>query len=289
MLEIKDYIVFGIGAVLLGIWLVLFFTGLKYASLFDALTEKEFPLKEIYFVGYAALELVHYSYKSKHDRKLRKELSVLFGEKYAEYYLRVIHAQEITMSLTLAILGFALYGVADDIAVLVVLLIFAGLSYYYFGTLTEKRILKRSEEMLRDFSNVVSKLALLTNAGMILREAWTEIAFSGETTIYREMQTSVEEMNNGISEIDAIFRFGKRCIIPEIKKFSSTIVQGLVKGNNELAMMLQAQSREVWMLKKQDIHRQGEKAASRLLIPVVIMFVGILIMVIVPIFTNLGA
>lgn len=289
MLEIKDYIVFGIGAVLLGIWLVLFFTGLKYASLFDALTEKEFPLKEIYFVGYAALELVHYSYKSKHDRKLRKELSVLFGEKYAEYYLRVIHAQEITMSLTLAILGFALYGVADDIAVLAVLLIFAGLAYYYFGTLTEKRILKRSEEMLRDFSNVVSKLALLTNAGMILREAWTEIAFSGETTIYREMQTSVEEMNNGISEIDAIFRFGKRCIIPEIKKFSSTIVQGLVKGNNELAMMLQAQSREVWMLKKQDIHRQGEKAASRLLIPVVIMFVGILIMVIVPIFTNLGA
>ena len=289
MLEIKDYIVFGIGAVLLGIWLVLFFTGLKYASLFDALTEKEFPLKEIYFVGYAALGLVHYSYRSKHDRKLRKELSVLFGEKYAEYYLRVIHAQEITMSLTLAILGFALYGVADDIAVLVVLLIFAGLAYYYFGTLTEKRILKRSEEMLRDFSNVVSKLALLTNAGMILREAWTEIAFSGETTIYREMQTSVEEMNNGISEIDAIFRFGKRCIIPEIKKFSSTIVQGLVKGNNELAMMLQAQSREVWMLKKQDIHRQGEKAASRLLIPVVIMFVGILIMVIVPIFTNLGA
>ena len=289
MLEIKDYIVFGIGAVLLGIWLVLFFTGLKYASLFDALTEKEFPLKEIYFVGYAALELVHYSYKSKHDRKLRKELSVLFGEKYAEYYLRVIHAQEITMSLTLAILGFALYGVADDIAVLVVLLIFAGLAYYYFGTLTEKRIQKRSEELLRDFSNVVSKLALLTNAGMILREAWTEIAFSGETTIYREMQTSVEEMNNGISEIDAIFRFGKRCIIPEIKKFSSTIVQGLVKGNNELALMLQAQSREVWMLKKQDIHRQGEKAASRLLIPVVIMFVGILIMVIVPIFTNLGA
>ena len=289
MLEIKDYIVFGIGAVLLGIWLVLFFTGLKYASLFYALTEKEFPLKEIYFVGYAALELVHYSYKSKHDRKLRKELSVLFGEKYAEYYLRVIPAQEITMSLTLAILGFALYGVADDIAVLVVLLIFAGLAYYYFGTLTEKRILKRSEEMLRDFSNVVSKLALLTNAGMILREAWTEIAFSGETTIYREMQTSVEEMNNGISEIDAIFRFGKRCIIPEIKKFSSTIVQGLVKGNNELALMLQAQSREVWMLKKQDIHRQGEKAASRLLIPVVIMFVGILIMVIVPIFTNLGA
>ena len=87
------------------------------------------------------------------------------------------------------------------------------------------------------------------------------------------MQGAVEEMGNGVAEVDAIFRFGKRCIIPEIKKFSSTLVQGLIKGNSELAMMLQT---------------QGEKAASKLMIPIVIMFIGILIMIIVPIFTNLG-
>lgn len=283
-----DYIVFGVGAVFLAFWLLLFFLGLKHASLFDSLSEKEFPLKEIYFVGFAALQLVGYRYKSSFDRKLRKALSVLYDEKYSEYYLRVVHAQQITISLSLLVLGFALYGLADDILVLGVMLMFAGLAYYYFGTLSQKRIEKRAEEMLRDFSDVVSKLALLTNAGMILREAWTEIAYTGETSIYKEMQRSVSEMNNGASEIDAIFRFGKRCIIPEIKKFASTIVQGLVKGNSELTVMLQAQSKEVWGLKKQDVRRQGEKAASKLMIPLMIMFVGILIMVIVPIFTNLG-
>lgn len=95
-------------------------------------------------------------------------------------------------------------------------------------------------------------------------------------------------MNNGVSEIDAMFNFGSRCIIPEIKKFTSTIIQGMTKGNSELTAMLQEQSKEVWQLKKQLVRREGEKAASKLLIPICVMFVGILIMIIVPIFTNLG-
>lgn len=45
-----------------------------------------------------------------------------------------------------------------------------------------------------DFSEVVSKLALLTNAGMILREAWELTANAGEGIFYEEMQTAVAEM-----------------------------------------------------------------------------------------------
>ena len=103
------------------------------------------------------------------------------------------------------------------------------------------------------------------------------------------MPAKEQYMNNGQSEIDAIYGFGNRCIIPEIKKFTSTIIQGLTKGNRELVAMLQEQSKEVWQMKKQLVRREGEKAASKLLIPICIMFLGILIMILVPIFTNLGA
>ena len=288
MFSLVDWIVFGTGFLILLFWLYLFFTGLKHAGMFDTLEEKEYPLKEVYFVGYAFMELIHYKYKSKKDRKLRKEVSVLYGEKYAEYYLRVTYSQQITISSILLIFAFIFYGLANSLAATVVLLVFAGLAYYYFGTLTENRIAKRSEEMLSDFSNVVSKLALLTNAGMIFREAWEQIAYTGETTLYKEMQKSVDEMHNGVSEIDALYKFGLRCIIPEIKKFTSTVIQGIVKGNSEMIAMLQEQSKEVWIKKKQMVTRQGEKAASKLLIPIFIMFIGILIMVIVPIFTNIG-
>ncbi len=47
--------------------------------------------------------------------------------------------------------------------------------------------------MLSDFSDVVSKLALLTNAGMILKDAWIETAYTGDTNIYIEMQKTVDE------------------------------------------------------------------------------------------------
>jgi tight adherence protein C len=200
----------------------------------------------------------------------------------------VIYAQKITISLTLLTLAVPLYGLANDIAATLVVVLFAGVAYYYFGTATRSKILKRSEEMLRDFSNVVSKLALLTNAGMIMREAWAEVAYTGDSALYQEMQRAVDEMNNGVSDVDALFNFGTRCIIPEIKKFTSTIVQGLVKGNSELVYMLQEQSKEVWAAKKQDVKRQGAKASSKLLIPILIMFVGILIMIVVPIFANMG-
>ena len=287
-LGIIDYVLIVLGAVSLAIWMYFYFKGKKHNSMFDVLEEKEYPFKEIYGLGYAVLETIKYKYKSKKDRKLRQQLEVLYGSKYCEYYLRVIHSQQITMAITVFVIAFALYGLSSELLAFVVGVAFAALAYYYFGTVTAKKILKRSNELLHDFSEVVSKLALLTNAGMILREAWQEVAFGGEGVIYAEMQTAVDEMNNGVADVDAIYNFGSRCIIPEIKKFTSTIIQGMTKGNSELTSMMQEQSKEVWQLKKQLVRREGEKAASKLLIPICIMFLGILVMILIPIFTNLG-
>ena len=287
-LGLIDYIVMCAGSVALVAWLIFFFIGLKHNPFFEVLDEKDYPLKEIYGLGYAVLELIKYGYKTKGDRKLRQQLEILYEEKYSDYYLRVIHAQQITWAFTMFVLSFALYGLTSEIIALLLGFMFSGLAYYYFGTVTKKKILKRSDEMIHDFSEVVSKLALLTNAHLILREAWEVIAFEGEGVIYSEMQRAVEEMKNGVSDVDAIYSFGTRCMLPEIKKFTSTILQGITKGNRELSMMLQEQSKEVWQMKKQLVRREGEKASSKLLIPICIMFVGVLIMILVPIFTNLG-
>ena len=289
MLTPSNVFVFGAGASFLLAWVGLYIAGFRRAHLFATLEEKEYPFKEIYFVGFALMRLIKYKYKSKGDRKLRRQLSVLYGDRYADFFIRVVYAQKTTIALTIAVLSFAVYGLANDTTVLAVMFGFAALSYYYFGKSTAKRISRRSDKMLMDFSEVISKLALLTNAGMILREAWEEVAYTGEGALYDEMQKCVEDMRNGESEVDALFKFGVRCIIPEIKKFTSTLVQGLTKGNSELAFSLKEQSKEVWDAKKQSTKRLGEKAASKLLIPICIMFIGILIMIIVPIFGNMGA
>lgn len=288
-LSVFDFVIMALGAVSLVVWMFFYLKGQKYNSMFDVLEEKEYPFKEIYGTGYAVIEMLKYQYKSKSDRAMRQQLEVLYGSKYSEYYLRVVYAQKITLSMTLFVLSFVFYGLTAEPLAFLVVLMFSGLAYYYFGTLTKEKIQKRSDELLHDFSEVVSKLALLTNAGMILREAWQDVAAGGTSTIYREMQAAVNDMNNGVAEVDAIYNFGMRCMIPEIKKFTSTIIQGVTKGNSELTLMLQEQSKEVWQLKKQLVRREGEKAASKLMIPICIMFVGILVMILIPIFTNLGA
>ena len=67
------------------------------------------------------------------------------------------------------------------------------------------------------------------------------------------------------------------------------MIQVIEKGNKELVKMLKEQSAESWNIKKYITMREGEKASGKLLIPMMIMFIGILIMVLIAIFTNIGA
>ncbi len=288
MFSTVDIIMFSVGAVLLVLYLLFFAKGMSYKNYFDSLDEDEYMLKDIYIVGLAILETIHYKYDKKWDRNLRQNINIFYGKKFEDFYVTVVRSQQIALSFTLLVFGFCMYGLVADPLVVLVICFFAGIAFYYFGTDMDDRIKKRSESMLRDFSEMVSKLALLTNAGLILKEAWSMVAYNGDSELYKEMQASVVDMQNGVSDVEAISKFASRSMLPEIRKFCSTIVQGMEKGNQELVQMLQEQSKECWELKQQLAKREGEKAASKLMIPMSIMFIGILLMVIIPIFTNMG-
>lgn len=284
-----DIFVIVFGAAVLLIWIVMYIRGHKNVGLFDRLPKEDYPLKEMYFVGFALLKCVKKNYKTEKDRRRRRQMAVLYSEKYAEYYLRAVYCKQVTMALLVLAFAAPMYCIAQgSMAIFVLTIAGAGVTFYYYGETTASKINKRGEEMLIDFPNVASKLALLINSGMILREAWERVATSGKGGLYLEMRRSVLLMRNGWSETDALFAFGQRCMLPEIKKFTSTLIQGAKKGNRELAMTMTRQSKEVWELKRQLVRRQGELANNKLMIPIFLTFIGILIMVIVPIFSNLG-
>ena len=75
------------------------------------------------------------------------------------------------------------------------------------------------DELLADMPQMLSKLTLLVNSGMIVREAWSKVAYGGERQLYREMQMTVQEMNNGLSDLEAYRNFAERCGIKEIRRF----------------------------------------------------------------------
>ena len=288
MLSIVSIVIMSLATILALVFVILLMAGKKYDAWIEPLNNKEFPLCELYGVGFIMLDLLKYDFTTKGERKRRQNIALIYGEKHSEYYLRVNAAERFTLAFLILAAGLALYGLTSEIAVVFVVALFAFVAYYYVGTLPEETLKKKTGNILNQFADVVSKLALLVNAGMILKEAWTKVSETGDGELYQEMRRAVEQMNNGVSEVDAYTEFGARCSSPEIKKFTSTIVQGLVKGNRELVEMIKQQSREIWEAKRHRVKQEGEKAASKLLIPICVMFVGVLIMIIVPIFANMG-
>ena len=97
------------------------------------------------------------------------------------------------------------------------------------------------------------------------------------------MQNTNLEMENGVMEIDAYRNFAERCNVKEVRKFTSLIIQNLNKGNEELAYFMKDLSDEMWEVKKNEVKQKGEKANSQLLLPMMMIFIGILLIIMVPI------
>ncbi len=94
--------------------------------------------------------------------------------------------------------------------------------------------------------------------------------------------------NGDLYTREQIRNFAERCGIKEARKFATLIIQNLTKGNEELAMFLGDLSDEMWEIKKNEVKQKGEKANSKLLLPVFIIFIGILILVLVPAMSSMG-
>ncbi len=273
------------------IWLtVIFLMSSKYQSVIEPLNDDEFVLKECYGVGFHLMKLFRVNMKGTIASKMRKDAVVIYGEKYAEYYVSVYYAQRLTFSLFLVdvfMFTLCICSPEDRLMMIVLMLVVLAVVNYYFIIVLSEKIKKNSDNYLMQFPNVASTMALLINAGMIVTEAWEIIAYEDDDELHKQMQITMEEIENGVSLKTALNRFANRCATPELRKFTSSIIQGLEKGNKELANSLTDMSKELWHEKKQKVLQLAEMAGNKVLIPIMMMFVGILIMVMAPIVTNM--
>ena len=87
--------------------------------------------------------------------------------------------------------------------------------------------------------------------------------------------------------MQAYQNFADRCALKEMRKFASLVAQGLNKGSADLANFLKEMADEQWAEKRSMVMQKAAKAETKLLIPTILIFVGILILIIVPIFGSL--
>lgn len=269
-------------------WIVL---ALKYEDKFKEITatidSSEYFMCELFHIGFQIMQIIRYDMKSERARRKIKMMAEVYGKKYAEYHYYVLIGGQITYLYT-AVTGILLIALlANEPMAVLFGIVLAGLFVWYLSETFKDKLTARREKILSDFPQVLSKLTLLVNSGMLLRDAWNLTAEQGNSVLFEEMRQTALQMANGVPESTAYFEFAERCGVKEIRKFSSMIIQGLEKGGSDLTKFLKDMSEEMWMEKKNLVKQKGEKANAKLLIPTTIIFIGILLMIMAPVLTGL--
>ena len=140
---------------------------------------------------------------------------------------------------------------------------------------------ERRQAIQLEFPDFVNKLTLLVNAGLTVTRRERLRWIPGRTPC-TENSAAVQAVRSGISEYKAYEEFAKRCHVPAVTRFVTVVLQNIRKGNSELVPVLRLLADECWEMRKNAARKLGEEASTRLLLPMMLMFIAILLIVGMP-------
>lgn len=227
----------------------------------------------------------------KYSMDIKSQVTELCGAKYSDYFYVIHNANKTVYALGLLALATGLsllmYSTGDmenAQTFLVFGILLGGGTLFLNDKGLKDKIEKRRFSIMREFPDFVNKLTLLVNAGMTISKAWEKIIIDNKknTPLYMEMNFAFAQINAGKPEAMAYEEFARRCKVKEILKFVSVIVVNLRKGGSEVVVALKQQANECWEMRKASAKRLGEEASTKILLPLMIMFVAILVIVATP-------
>ena len=156
----------------------------------------------------------------------------------------------------------------------------------------EEKVRRRKEEMMIDFSEIVSKMSLLYEAGSSILKAWEKIVSDQEQKgeerfAYKEMKLALEKIKSGVRERDAYAQFGKRCGLNSYIKLGNILEQNLSKGTKGMKLLLKQETADAFEERKRLARKRGEEAGTKMLVPMVLMMVVVIVIVAVPAFLSI--
>ncbi len=151
---------------------------------------------------------------------------------------------------------------------------------------------KREKELLLEYPDIVSKLALLLGAGMSLSGAWERIVSSyakgkmkGHREIlpaYEEMCLTVHEIQSGAGELKAYQHFGERCGLQRYRRLGNILAQNMKKGNHRLMELLLQEAEAAFEERRSLAKKYGEEAGTKMLFPMMALLLVMMTILLVP-------
>lgn len=103
---------------------------------------------------------------------------------------------------------------------------------------------------------------------------------------YEEIVFTCQEMENGVSEQEAYQRMGMRMGTGAYRSLAVLLTQNLKKGSKGLLELLKQESQEAFEERRRQAKTTGEKASTKLLLPMGMMLAVVLVILTVPAFLS---
>lgn len=246
---------------------------------------KIFILEKYFYLGAAIRRFFHVS--SKRYKKRLRLLSELFDETEAvNTAISMTNAPFTYFALALPLVTVVASLGGDRLYISLMLLLVVFMCVYPDLWL-HMRVKEKNEAILSQFSGMVLKMYMLVRIGVPSSVAFEKIAASSTGFLYEEMLKIVNDVSTGISYGDALEAFRARCSCKEVRKFISAYKQNLTLGGADFPVLLNEMAENAFSTRKERAKLKGNMASQKLLFPTMMMFVGVLIMVIVPSFENI--
>lgn len=243
--------------------------------------------------GYRALQLLGWDAGNKNIKSLFEKCQRYKEKKEAMNYTYYIYGNLIGNAIlgicvSFMAAGFALaagLGVKAALVGLVIFALFVIIGYLPYDAVNQT-VARRAEEIEQAFPQLVSQMTLLVVAGMEVSRAWDISSQGGQTTLYEEMNRVNLDFENNVAPVEAYSKFITRCHDKYATKLATVIIQNLSKGNSEIVNSFRQLNAESWSEHRHSARRSSEKIQSKLFLPTMLMFAGILILVIVPVISG---
>jgi tight adherence protein C len=140
----------------------------------------------------------------------------------------------------------------------------------------------RRQAIVMELPELLSKLLLMVNAGENVMRALgraIEQKQGNGNPLYVELGAAIERLKRGESTSIALEEMGRRCAVPEVKLFVTTLLINARRGGEAFVPALRELTSQMWDKRKALARTLGEQASSRLAFPLAIVFLLIMVLV----------
>jgi len=257
----------------------------RYKDEVEFLDTKQYPYKNLLPFGMWLFDETGIPSAGTYYVYLHQRVVMVYGSRYAQYYLK-IHWAEKFFYLFLGIAIALFLGAASSSGIgFLIMVPVSGVVFFFLADRTlDERAKKRKLLFMMDFPVFISKLTLLMNAGMHLRQALERIYSDSvqKSPLYTELGTVLEDFASGLGESQAWQDFSERCKIKEISSFANMVMHSSKIGGRQLVEELKKMTYETWEMRKHAAKQMGETASAKLIFPLMLMFLAVLLIVITP-------